>query len=85
MTIRHPVRISSVTKPFVAAAILRLWEIGEVELDHSIGSYITLAQANILAGGGYDVKAITVRLLLAQTAGLGCMFRTEAYAQLVPS
>ncbi|MER9094770.1 beta-lactamase family protein [Mesorhizobium sp. M0700] len=56
LTIDRPVRISSVTKPFVAAAILRLWETGKIDLDQPIGSYLTPAHAMILTDGGYDAR-----------------------------
>lgn len=82
LTTNHPVVVSSVTKPFVAAAILRLWESGKIELDQSIGSYITPTQVKILTDGGYDVNAITVRQLLSHTAGLLDVFDTRAYAEI---
>ncbi|UWU12291.1 serine hydrolase domain-containing protein [Sinorhizobium medicae] len=84
LTTAHPVRISSVTKPFVAAAILRLWEIGKIELAQSIDSYLSAEHGSILKSGGYDAKAITVRHLLSHTAGLRDVFHTDAFAQMLP-
>lgn len=84
LTTAHPVRISSVTKPFVAAAILRLWEMGKIELARSIDSYLTVAHSSILKSGGYDAKLITVRQLLSHTAGLRDVFYTNAFGQMLP-
>ncbi|PAP97918.1 MAG: class A beta-lactamase-related serine hydrolase [Mesorhizobium sp.] len=84
LTIERPIRISSVTKPFVAAAIWRVWEMGKIDLDQSIGSYLTSAHVMILTGGGYDVKTITVRHLLSHTAGLVDVFHTNAFTQMLP-
>ncbi|MBX4893903.1 MULTISPECIES: serine hydrolase [Rhizobium] len=84
LTTAHPVRISSVTKPFVAAAILRLWEMGQIELAGSIDSYLPIEHTSILTNAGYDAKAITVRHLLSHTAGLRDVFHTDAFAQMLP-
>ncbi|MHC2357521.1 D-alanyl-D-alanine carboxypeptidase [Sinorhizobium meliloti] len=84
LTTAHPVRISSLTKPFVAAAILRLWEMGKIELARSIHSYVPAEHTSILKSGGYDAEAITVRHLLSHTAGLRDVFYTDAFAQLLP-
>lgn len=84
LTTAHPVRISSVTKPFVAAAILRLWEMGKIELALSIDSYLPADHISILKSGGYDAKVITVRHLLSHTAGLRDVFHTGAFAQILP-
>ncbi|NEK20692.1 serine hydrolase domain-containing protein [Rhizobium leguminosarum] len=84
LTTAHPVRISSVTKPFVAAAILRLWEMDKIELARSIDSYLAVEHISILKNGGYDAKAITVRHLLSHTAGLRDVFYTNAFTQMLP-
>ncbi len=78
-TARHPIRISSVTKPFVAAAILRLQEQGRIELDAPIARYLTATHQEILATGDYDPEALTVRHLLTHTSGLVDTFNTKSF------
>ncbi len=63
-------RVASVTKTFVAAAVLRLVETGEVGLDAPITRYLSAASLSVLRSGGYDPQRITVRQLLQHTAGL---------------
>lgn len=84
LTIERPIRISSVTKPFVAAAILRLWEMDKIDLDRPIDYYLPPSHVKILTDGGYDVRAITVRHLLSHSAGLVDVFYTNAFAQMEP-
>jgi len=79
-TSAHPIRISSVTKPFVAAAILRLQEQGRVELDAPISRYLTRAHAQIVREGPYNPDIITVRHLLTHTSGIVDVFNTQAFA-----
>jgi D-alanyl-D-alanine carboxypeptidase len=64
------VRIASNTKTFVAAATLRLWEDGGLGLDDPLSLYLPAEYAEILAGDGYDLEAITIRHLLTHTSGL---------------
>jgi D-alanyl-D-alanine carboxypeptidase len=66
----NPVRIASNTKTFVAAAILRLWEEGQLGLDDALSTHLPSEYAEILAGDGYDLEAITIRHLLTHTSGL---------------
>ncbi|HMQ59242.1 MAG TPA: serine hydrolase domain-containing protein [Flavilitoribacter sp.] len=66
----QPFRIASVTKTFVAASILRLFEEGKLSLDDPITKYISAEHAGILTNGGYQPEAITVRHLLTHTSGL---------------
>lgn len=63
-------RIASVTKTFVAASILRLWEDGLLGLDDPISMHISELHANILKTDGYDAHKITIRQLLMHSAGL---------------
>jgi len=63
-------RTASVTKTFVAAAILRLWEEGRLNLDDPISKYISAQHNKILTDGGYETDAITIRNLLYHNAGL---------------
>jgi D-alanyl-D-alanine carboxypeptidase len=70
MTPAHPVRIASNTKTYVAAAVLRLWEEGRIDLDETIATYLPPEFVTALEGDGYPPQAITVRHLLTHTSGL---------------
>lgn len=63
-------RIASVTKTFVAVAILRLWEDKKIGLDNPISKHISKAYADTLVKGGYDPNRITIRHLLTHSGGL---------------
>lgn len=70
MTPAHPVRIASNTKTYVAAAALRLWEDGLLDLDAPIEQYLPEELLALLRDGGYRPDVITVRHLLNHTSGL---------------
>ena len=70
ITPEHTVRNASNTKTYVAAAVLRLWESGRLELDAPVRDFLSAEQVALLAGDGYDMDAITLRLLLSHAAGL---------------
>lgn len=70
LTPEHTVRNASNTKTYTAAAILRLWEMGRLDLDAPIRDFLTPEQSAMLSGDGYDLTAITVRFLLAHASGL---------------
>jgi D-alanyl-D-alanine carboxypeptidase len=63
-------RIASVTKTFVAATILRLWEDKRLNLDDPICKYVSDEHCSILKSGGYDPSQITIRLLLSHASGM---------------
>ena len=63
-------RIASVTKTFVAATVLRLWEEKKLELDDPISYHIERNIYDYLIDGGYNPEIITVRNLLNHSAGL---------------
>lgn len=71
-------RIASVTKPFVAAATLRLVEDGKLALDDTVASMIPGAYDELLRSGGYDTDTITLRHLLTHTSGI-YDFAADAY------
>jgi D-alanyl-D-alanine carboxypeptidase len=71
-------RIASVTKPFVAAATLRLVEDGRLSLDDTVASLLPGAYDELLRSGGYDTGAITLRHLLTHTSGI-YDFAADAY------
>jgi D-alanyl-D-alanine carboxypeptidase len=64
-----PFRVASMTKTFVAAAVLRLVEERKIELDEPIAGLISPESRAVLDGDGYDTERITVRQLLQHTAG----------------
>lgn len=70
LTATTPLRIASVTKTYVAATALRLWEDGKLDLDAPIARYIDPAYAATLAEDGYDTNVITVRQLMSHTSGM---------------
>jgi D-alanyl-D-alanine carboxypeptidase len=72
-------RIASVTKTFVAATVLRLWEEEKLSLDDYIAQYISVEHAAILEQGGYNPNKITIRHLLSHTSGLGDHTNSEKY------
>ncbi len=82
MTVATPVRIASITKTYVAAAILRLWEDGLIELDAPIGDLISAESNALLKSDGYDTDQITVRHLLLHSSGMPDHVN-DAYVELV--
>jgi D-alanyl-D-alanine carboxypeptidase len=70
LTVATPFRIASVTKTFLAAAVLRMVERGAFALDRPVADLVAPATAAQLAQGGYRPDRITVRMLLDHTAGL---------------
>jgi D-alanyl-D-alanine carboxypeptidase len=82
LTVGTPFRIASVTKTFVATAVLRLVEDGKVALDAPIRDALPPATTALLARGGYDPGAITVRELLNHTSGLFDYAASDAYDRI---
>ena len=74
-----PFRVASMTKTFVAAAVLRLVEQGEVDLDDPIAQYVSTESLDVLRADGYDLDHITVRQLLLHTSGLYDYATDDAY------
>ncbi|HGY1116208.1 TPA: serine hydrolase domain-containing protein [Providencia rettgeri] len=69
LTVDTPLRIASNTKTFTAAAILRLTEMGKLNIDDAIPKYID-PQYNALLSSQYNTQAITIRHLLEHSSGL---------------
>ena len=63
-------RLASITKTYVAAAALRLYEDGRLDLQAPITRYLPKDWMQLLATDGYQPDAITVRHLLTHTSGL---------------
>ena len=79
----NPVRIASVSKTFVATAILKLFEQHQLTLDQSIANYISRDHADLLKAGGYNIQAINLRHLLTHTSGLFDYADSKAFAQML--
>lgn len=79
MTPTTPLRMASITKTIVAAAVLRLMEEGEIDLDSPIELLVGGEVSALLSDDGYDLGAITVRHLLMHSGGLADHAQTEAY------
>lgn len=71
LTPRHTFRIASNTKTYVAASVLRLAEMGRVNLDDPLSKHLTPEQSRLLKSDGYDVDSITLAQVLSHTAGFG--------------
>ena len=76
-------RIASVTKTFVAAAVLRLVEEGRLRLDDPAAASLSSRSVAVLRRGGYSVDRITVRQLLQHTSGLYDYASDPAYQSYV--
>jgi D-alanyl-D-alanine carboxypeptidase len=75
----HGFRVASVTKTFVAVAVLRLVEEGRLGLDDPVGRVLPAEYAAVLREGGYDLERITVRHLLTHTSGVYDYAMDERY------
>jgi D-alanyl-D-alanine carboxypeptidase len=79
----RPFRIASVTKLFVAAAVLRLVEQDRLSLNGSIDPRLSDSTRAMLVNGGYDPGRITVSQLLSHTSGLGDHSTLPSYLQAI--
>lgn len=66
----QPFRIASITKTFTAVAILRLAELGKLDINDPISKHISKKHQQILQQDKYDVNAITVKHLLQHISGI---------------
>ncbi|MGN6602370.1 MAG: serine hydrolase domain-containing protein [Ginsengibacter sp.] len=65
-----PVLLSSNTKPYVAATILKLVAQGKLRLGEPVKKLLKPSSAKALAGAGYQPDSITVKNLLSHTSGI---------------
>ena len=79
LTPAYAFRIASITKTYVAAATLRLYEDGRLRLDDPISEYTPAATLEVLGRGGYLPAQITIRQLLTHTSGLYDYAMDSAY------
>jgi D-alanyl-D-alanine carboxypeptidase len=68
LQVRRTFRIASVTKTYVAAAILRLMEKKVLRMEDPISKHLSPAHAGILAQD-YDLEQITIQQILRHSAG----------------
>ncbi|MBJ6764396.1 beta-lactamase family protein [Myxococcaceae bacterium JPH2] len=80
---RAPFRIASVTKTFMAAAILRLVERGQVSLDDTVAAVCPAPYPELLRAGGYAPERMTVAQLLTHTSGLFDYAQSDDYLATV--
>jgi len=78
----QPVLIASNTKPYVAAAILRLVETTNLSIDSPIKRLLKKKVCRQLKKDGYDLNKITVRHLLSHPSGI-TDYVDDAYFQFV--
>ena len=83
LTPRHPMRIASNTKTFVAAALLILREDQCLELDVGIAQYLSSEHNSMISEKGYDLDKISVRHLLSHTSGLFDYADTEEFESAI--
>lgn len=76
-------RIASITKSYVAAAVLRLMERGAWSPDDAIAAHLPPVTRAALEAAGYDTAAITLRMLLDHTSGLPDFVGDEYVARLL--
>ncbi len=79
---QQPVLIASNTKPYVAAAILRLVEKGELAIDQPIANLLSKKTRHLFESDGYNLAVITIKNLLSHTSGIQD-YVDEAYFEFV--
>lgn len=72
-------RLASITKTYVAAAALRLYEDGRLDLQAPIDRYLPADWMQLLASDGYQPHVITVRELLSHTSGIADAAQTPQF------
>jgi D-alanyl-D-alanine carboxypeptidase len=83
LTADATIRIASITKTYVAAAVLRLMELGRLGLDDPIGSHVGGEIAELL--GETRCRRILIRHLLTHTSGLCDFVMDTDYQQIIMS
>jgi D-alanyl-D-alanine carboxypeptidase len=78
-----PFRLASVTKLHTAAAVLRMVEVGGLQLHDPIGRHLGSTSTHLLKAGGHDPTSITVAHLLCHTSGLPDHAALQSYAEAV--
>jgi D-alanyl-D-alanine carboxypeptidase len=79
----HTFRIASNTKTYVAAAMLRLVEVGRLDLDDPLAIHLPADQQALLESDGYDLNAMTISQVLSHTSGLCEHSGDDRYAEAI--
>ncbi len=80
---QHTFRIASNTKTYVAAGVLRLVEMGELNLDDTLAQRLPIQYADLLRTDGYDLEAMTIAQVLSHTSGLYEHPADPRYAEMI--
>lgn len=83
LTVNTPVRIASNTKTYVAATLLRLWESDRIDIDAPISRYTDASLRALLEVDGYPVSTISVRQVMAHSAGFFDHAQTDDYFEMI--
>lgn len=75
----QPFRVASVTKTFVAAAIMRLHEMDSISIEDPITEYISADHIQILEEDGYKPEEILIKHCLNHTSGIADYATTDDY------
>ncbi len=70
LAIEQPFRIASITKTFVATAILRLHEMDSLSIEDPVSKFISTKHINLLSKDGYNLDEIKIKHCLNHTSGL---------------
>lgn len=70
LSVDQAFRIASITKTFVAVAILRLHELDSISIHDPLSKYISDSHQAILNQDGYDLNKISILHCLNHTSGL---------------
>ncbi|MEO3875560.1 serine hydrolase domain-containing protein [Nonomuraea sp. B12E4] len=77
-------RIASMSKPIMAAVVLRLIDQGKIDLNAPVERYLPGVLRGKGDGAGIDGRKITVRMLLQQTSGLPEFVNAIAWKEPFP-
>lgn len=83
LTPRQTFRIASNTKTYVAAAILRLVEMGKLDLNDTLAARLAPRHLELLKSDGYDPAEMTLKQLLSHTSGLAEHSGDQRYADAI--
>lgn len=76
-------RMASITKTYVAATVLRLWEQGKIDLEAPITRWLPPSWMQALTQDGYRPQQITVRHLLSHTSGLADHAQAKQFIEAI--
>lgn len=79
LTTENPVNIASVTKIYLAAAVLRLTEKGKLNLETPIHQLLSKNTSLMLKKDSYELNKIRVKHLLSNTSGIYDFVNTTSF------